>query len=265
MIAMLNKILVLVIFFSIYGIINSYSQQAEIVFQESTYDFGQIEEGVVAAHQFIFKNGGDRPLVISGVKASCGCTTPNWSKQPVMPGEEGYVKASYNSKNRPGGFHKSITITSNAASPSKIVYIKGVVIKEKSFEPLFTAEELENAPRAEIIKQHLQLGKVQIGSNLPIKLSVQNKGKRPLEIKGIYSSCQCVSIMPGKNLVVEPESEGLLELVYTPRSIGEFTHGAYVLSNDLIQPKYQIYLTSTAIAQQSKSSLVKEAPSKISF
>ena len=216
MIAMLNKILVLVLLFSLYGIINSYSQPV-IEFQQSTYDFGQIEEGAVATHIFIFKNVGDQPLILSKVKASCGCTIPSWTKDPVMPGEEGFVKASYNSKNRPGGFHKSITITSNASSSTKIVYIKGVAIKEQPIEPLFTAEELANAPRAEIKKQHLQLGKVQIESSLPISLSIQNKGKSELEIKGIYSSCRCVSLMPGKNLVVEPGSQGTLELVYTPR------------------------------------------------
>jgi hypothetical protein len=239
--------------------------QAKIDFLETTFDFGQIEEGVVAEHDFVFTNNGDQPLILSSVKASCGCTTPAWTKNPIQPGDQGHIKASYNSKNRPGGFHKSITVTSNASTPSKVIYIKGITAKSHQLKPLFTAEELKNAPRAEITQQHLQLGKVQIGSSLPVNLTIQNQGKSPLEIKGIYSSCRCINLMPTKNLVIEPNSKGLLELIFTPTVLGESTYGAYILSNDLIQPKYQIYLTSSVVPQQDKSSLVKEAPAKITF
>lgn len=247
------------------GVIHISFSQAKIDFLETTFDFAQIEEGDVAEHQFVFTNNGDQPLILSSVKASCGCTTPDWSKKPILPGNQGHIKASYNSKNRPGGFHKSITVTSNASTPTKVVYIKGVTVKSPQFTPLFTTEELKNAPRAEIAQQHLQIGKVQIGTSLPINLTVQNQGNSPLEIKGIYSSCRCISLMPTKNLVVEPHSKGILELIFTPVSLGEFTYGAHILSNDLIQPKYQIYLTSSVIPQQNKASLVKESPSKITF
>lgn len=247
------------------GVYNISLAQSKIEFETSTYDFGQIEEGTVAEHEFVFINHGDQPLIISSVKASCGCTTPGWTKEPVMPGKEGYIKASYNSKNRPGGFHKSITITSNASPPTKVVYIKGVTVKSTILKPMFSKEELENAPKVEILEQHLQLGKIQIGSSIPISFRVQNNGKSPLEINGVYSNCRCLSLMPGKNLVIEPGSREILELIYTPKALGELTHGAYILSNDLIQPKYQIYLTSTNVSTQNKSSLVKETPSSFSF
>ena len=239
--------------------------QSKLEFEAITYDFGQIEEGTVAIHEFVFTNDGDQPLIISSVKASCGCTTPDWTKEPVLPGKQGFIKASYNSKNRPGGFHKSITVTSNSSTPTKVVYIKGVTVKSTVLKPMFSIEELDNAPKAEIVEQHLQLGKIQIGSSIPVSFNVRNNGKSLLEIKGIYSNCRCLTLMPGKSLVVEPGSNKVLELIYTPKTAGELTQGAYILSNDLIQPKYQIYVTSTNVSTQNKSSLVKETPSSFTF
>jgi hypothetical protein len=98
-------------------------------FIESTHDFGEVkEEGGPIIYDFEFTNSGNSPLIISNVKASCGCTTPAWSKEPVMPGEKGFIKAQYNPMNRPGAFKKSLTITSNGENPRSILYIQGKVI-----------------------------------------------------------------------------------------------------------------------------------------
>jgi hypothetical protein len=261
---MFDKIL-LSLTLSLFMITGSLHAQAIIDFQETSYDFGEIEEGKMAQYEFVFTNTGDQPLILSSVKASCGCTTPSWTKEPILPGKTGHVKASYNSKNRPGGFHKSITITSNANKSTQVLYIKGTAVKSPEFTPLFTEEELAEAAKAEIVQTHLQLGKVQLGSSIPFSITVRNNGKSPLEISGLYSSCRCLSLMPGQRQEIEPNSTGELELVFTPRAQGEFTYGAHILSNDLVQPKYQIYVTSTVIPEQSKPSVVKESPSKISF
>lgn len=239
--------------------------QAMMDFRETTYDFGEIEEGTVAEHQFIFTNTGNQPLILSSVKASCGCTTPSWTKEPILPGKSGHVKASYNSKNRPGGFNKTITITSNASKPTQVLYIKGTVIKLAGLTPLFTEEDLRNSPRAEIPRSHLQLGKVQVGSSIPVNLMINNTGKTELEIKGIHASCRCLSLMPGGNLVIGANSRGTIELVFNPETLGESTYGAHLLSNDLVQPRYEIFITTTVVPKQDQSSMVKEEPSKISF
>src|SRR5688572_5343578 len=78
--------------------------QAEFRFEKEVHDFGSIKEGEQATYTFKFTNIGKEPLVISNVQASCGCTTPNWTKEPVKPGESGTVIATYNSKGRPGNF-----------------------------------------------------------------------------------------------------------------------------------------------------------------
>jgi len=99
-------------------------------FNHEIHDFGTIDEGVQVTYEFEFKNTGKEPLIIQNVKASCGCTTPHWPREPILPGQSGQVKAVYNSKGRPGAFNKAITITSNATEPTKVVYIKGNVKKK---------------------------------------------------------------------------------------------------------------------------------------
>jgi hypothetical protein len=103
-------------------------QKAEITFEDSQHDFGTVrEEGGPVTHEFVFTNTGSEPLVISGVRASCGCTTPSWSKDPIPPGESGSITAQYNPLNRPGAFRKTVTVTSNASTPSTVLQIQGVV------------------------------------------------------------------------------------------------------------------------------------------
>ncbi len=104
-------------------------------FEKESHDFGELPEGDKHAYEFSFTNVGAEPLIIKGVKASCGCTTPIWPKEPIMPGETATVKAVYNTKGRVGKFNKAITITSNAITPTKRLYIKGEVLKTEQ-EPV---------------------------------------------------------------------------------------------------------------------------------
>jgi len=98
-----------------------------LAFKMDTHDFGTVSEGPAAEYEFRFKNTGKEPITISKVQASCGCTTPSYSKDPVLPGKEGVIKASYNTNGRPGAFTKTITVVSNAGT--KVVTIKGTVEK----------------------------------------------------------------------------------------------------------------------------------------
>jgi hypothetical protein len=79
------------------------------------------------SHVFNFTNTGNAPLIIQGVQASCGCTTPDWTKDPVMPGQKGFIKAEYNPRNRPGAFNKSLTVTANSNPAITRLFIQGNV------------------------------------------------------------------------------------------------------------------------------------------
>lgn len=102
----------------------------DMVFTTESHDFGTVPEGPAAVYEFNFKNNGKEPIVLNRVQASCGCTTPSYSKDPVLPGKEGTIKASYNTQGRPGPFTKTITIVSNAGT--KVVTIRGTVEKAPS-------------------------------------------------------------------------------------------------------------------------------------
>jgi len=89
---------------------------AQIKFSEEKYDFGSIKQGDVVDHVFKFKNTGTQPLVISNVQASCGCTIPDWTKEPVAPGKMGMISAKFNSAGKQGMQTKVLTIESNAGA-----------------------------------------------------------------------------------------------------------------------------------------------------
>lgn len=99
-----------------------------IEFVEAVHEFGDLKEGVVAKHTFEFKNTGDKPLVIRNAKASCGCTTPEYPKSPIAPGETGKLVAAYNSDGRPGEFTKTISVEANTSPDITVLTIKGKVI-----------------------------------------------------------------------------------------------------------------------------------------
>ncbi len=101
-----------------------------IEFKETTHDFGQIPLQADATHEFTFSNTGKVPLVLSNVRASCGCTVPEWPKEPVLPGEEGVIKIKYTTVNRPNVINKAVIVHSNADNKQVILRIKGEVVKE---------------------------------------------------------------------------------------------------------------------------------------
>ena len=99
---------------------------SEINFTQDTHDFGTIKQGGDGTWEFQFKNTGNEPLIISNAKGSCGCTVPTWSRDPIKKGESGVIKVSYDTK-RVGMFTKTVTITSNAKTSTKVLTIKGTV------------------------------------------------------------------------------------------------------------------------------------------
>lgn len=100
---------------------------SNIKFDKVEHNFGKIKEGTQATVTFTFTNTGTEPLVLNSVRASCGCTTPKWTKEPVAPGATGEVTAIYNSKGRPGNFTKTITVKYNGEGGTEFLTIRGFV------------------------------------------------------------------------------------------------------------------------------------------
>lgn len=102
------------------------STQDSIKFVNTMHDYGTIVQGSDGTCEFKFTNKGKLPLVLSNVKASCGCTVPEWPKEPILPGKSSSIKVSYNTNNQ-GNFNKTITVNSNALNSTVILQIKGNV------------------------------------------------------------------------------------------------------------------------------------------
>ena len=105
------------------------NQMAKIVFEKTVHNYGTMAKGSDGTCTFKFMNKGKAPLQLSAVKASCGCTTPTWPKEPIAPGKTGEITVKYNT-NIPGPFNKTITVSSNTVNPTIVLQIKGEVTKE---------------------------------------------------------------------------------------------------------------------------------------
>lgn len=116
-----------------------------ISFDKTTYDYGTVKTGADGHRMFTVKNTGDKPLIISRVQASCGCTTPEWSQDPIMPGKTAQIKVGYNTT-IVGPFTKIIEVYSNDPENSRsVITIKGTVDGNAAAEAVAVA-----APAAEL-------------------------------------------------------------------------------------------------------------------
>lgn len=101
---------------------------AKMDFQIENYDFGEVLEGDIVTHKFDFVNTGKVPLIINGARSTCGCTVPEWPKEPVPPGESGTISVKFDTKNKKNNQTKAVTITANTYPAQTKVFLKGFVI-----------------------------------------------------------------------------------------------------------------------------------------
>jgi hypothetical protein len=181
-----------------------------IIFAEKDHDFGTFREsdGIIS-HDFTFTNTGKVPLIIEDVKASCGCTTPQWTNEPLLPGKSGNIRVSFDPKQRPGSFNKTIQVTSNADVPSVTLLIQGVVIPVDNVEDVykFTVGQL----RLQTI--YVAFGEVFKGNTAEFSIKVMNTssdvpakpsfGQVPPYLK--------ITIVPE---IIEPQQEGKILIEY---------------------------------------------------
>jgi hypothetical protein len=189
-----------------------FSQQSRpvITFAEKEFDFGAFRESEgVVNHDFTFTNTGKVPLIIQDVKASCGCTTPQWTKEPVLPGETGTIRVSFNPKSRPGSFNKTIQVKSNADITSVTLAVKGVVIPVDNLETTYkyTAGQI----RLQTI--YAAFGEVYKGKTAEFTIKVMNTSpdkSATLSFKQLPQHLRAAMVPE----VIEPRQEGSIELEY---------------------------------------------------
>lgn len=196
-----------------------FAQTETIKFNETTYDFGNINEdkGPVT-YDFKFKNTGKDTLLISNVQASCGCTTPKYSKDPILPGKEGIISAQYDPKNRPGAFNKTITVTSNGNPSTTILYIKGIVNpKEKTpaddYPTLLGAIRMKSA--------YLNLGEVTTKEPFKMDFEIFNDSKENVIFTNEVKVPSHIKLK-FEPATLEPNKKGKLTVIYDAKAKNDF-------------------------------------------
>jgi hypothetical protein len=129
----MKKSIFIITFLSFFSfIVNAQDNRAafadSITFDKLIHDYGTIEQGSDGGAVFTFTNKGTKPLVLSNVRAACGCTVPEWPREPIAPGKTGEIKVKYNT-NIAGNFNKTITVNSNAANSAVVLRVRGSVIQ----------------------------------------------------------------------------------------------------------------------------------------
>lgn len=246
--------------------------QPKIEFTQTTYDFGKIkEEGGKVTGRFEFTNVGTEDLVLTNVRPGCGCTAANYSKDPVAPGQKGFIEATYNPYNRPGVFNKNIRVTTNEPEYSEgnnaaphMIFIKGEVIKRPPTEfeqagyvkttgmaRFFESTVSHNLLNTEMI---MDTFKVRNFWTKPVSFTLDNS--RAPFIREEYRSF-------GDELA--PKQEGYIVLSYNASirdAYGLVKDMVVYNTNDSIEPRKQIHYSVTIKEDFSKLSKkqLKNAP-----
>jgi len=234
--------------------------QPAIKFNSENFDFGEVIEGRLASHEFEVTNTGNQPLIVSNVQASCGCTSPHWTREAIMPGKSGTIKATYNSAGRPGQFNKSLTITSNAGNGSKTVFIKGNVIKKE--DKVYTEDQKKNSAKLSIEKSLYKVGKLEVNQKGTAKVIVKNTGISPLEIDNVTSPCGCTTFNVNKGSIKTGET-GIIEIIISPKSKGTFKEEVSISSSDVNTPSFRVYLEGEAVEGFTPSNMKEGAGSNV--
>ena len=237
--------------------------QGVLTFTQELHDFGTVPEGTMATHEFTFKNTGNQPIIIAGVQASCGCTTPEWTRTPVLPGKQGVVKAMYSSAGRPGIFNKTVTVTSNAAPASTVLTIKGNVVGQAEIRQALTPAELAQSPRAVAPQPVHQFGRIEAGQQPTARFVVRNTGAQDLVLGPISSACYCIGYKTPPAPIKAGQS-GTIELLYTQRKLGTMVDEAALSSNDL-HGDLKLTLKAEVVKSLNAGSMVREDAASVPF
>lgn len=158
------------------------SARTAIVFDATVHDFGEIaESGGKVACRFVFENRGERPVAVTSVIASCGCTVPEFSRRPVLPGEQGRIDVTFDPMNRPGAFDKTVTVrTSENGDPVRLRIAGRVIARERGVEELYPCE-LGGGLRATSFGH--DFGYVRHGALQQSAIGVVNASQRSVEVE----------------------------------------------------------------------------------
>jgi hypothetical protein len=221
-----------------------FSQQAEpLLFQNKVHDFGSIrEQDGVVTHTFTFANNAGRSLRILSVNASCGCTTPGWSDQPIAPGKTGFVKASFDPEGRPGFFSKTLTVVTDLSAQPVLLTVRGNVVTGPVEAEQFTVQKGGLRFRS----QSFNMGTVYINQPATSKeFELLHASPGALEFLS-YEAPDHVSItLPGQ---LGEQERGVIRIQYDAKRKNQYGFAAdniTLITNDAAEPRLSFSLYAT--------------------
>jgi hypothetical protein len=235
--------------------LNAQYAQTKMKVSETEHDFGKFkEEAGRQTYDFIVTNTGTDPLVIQNVVASCGCTTPEWSKQPIPAGGTGKVTAIYDPKDRPGAFNKTLSVYSNSKPEVVVLVIKGEVIaREKTVEELFTFPV--GAIRFE--SNHLAFTNVKKTEKKIRVMPLINTSDTPVKVE--FSGLPAHLLIKANPETLKPGQKGVVEGTYDATKNagwGNVNDMVKIVLNGVVQENIYYYVSANLV--EDFSSLSKE-------
>lgn len=206
------KLKLFYIFILFFASANVLLADAKIAFTKTTHDFGTIQEkdGDVTV-KFEYTNAGDTPLLVTRANASCGCTSPEYSKKPLRPGETGEITVTYHAKGRPGAFDKSIYVYSNDPKHEKtLLTITGNVISSTGIRESYS-EELGGGLRLKTKSLNF-FDVYPTRANRTRTLAVYNEGSTPMRLA--FRNVPKHIAIESNPEVVQPKAEGIVHITY---------------------------------------------------
>jgi len=242
----MNRIFgIIALFVLTFGLSVSNAQTfADIQFEKMDHNFGRIrEEGGPAIFSFKFTNTGNVPLIIQGVEASCGCTTPEWSQEPILPGKTGLIKVSFDPLQRPGAFAKSITVNANVPKNTRVLTISGEVIEKNLGITDHYPVEFGNI---RLSSSDLSFVRIKDNEIKTDTIKIYNPGTSPVSIKfKIIPPHISISTIPA---IIQPKSAGYFLITFdaTRKPIyGYVTNRIYLSFNDEADFKNALTISGT--------------------
>jgi hypothetical protein len=232
--------------------------QPKMEFKTVEYDFGKVKEdkGLVST-VFEFKNKGNQPLILNNVKATCGCTTPEWTQDPVAPGKSGSIKVSYNPQNRPGQFTKNVNVFSNSEPSVVVLTIKGTVeAKELTLEEQYPREMAGLRWKS----NYLSLGNMTNKEEKTDTLEFYNSSDKDISLN-IYRTPGHISISFNP-VVVAPKKFGKMIVKYDAKArnaYGYVSDRIYLMIDDKNDNNYSVGISVTINEDFSKMTEAEKA------
>lgn len=228
-----------------------------VEFPKVEHDFGKIkEEDKTATTRFSFKNVAKEPVRVVDVKASCGCTSPSWSKEPVAPGKEGFIEAQYSAWGRPGAFTKTLTVRLRSEKDTTkeetyVLTIKGEVLpRPKGPEDWYPTKvgSLRFGPA-----NHVSFGTIKTNEKKTLTVTAYNDSDKPLELRELADVPKHVkaSFRTSKGsvstYVLPPKDTVQIAVEYDAGAAGDYGFVYHMLklkTNDAVEPDKPFYVTA---------------------